>query len=184
MELSYPGYRLKALRKAAGFKRAVEFTKTVGLIYQTYSAHERHPQSREIRADVAEEYAAIFRGEKNLKGVLPTGCHLDINVTAEWIRFGPTPTSITPAILQSLAAQKIVEFPDLDEPTSIEVEFFDRALIRTIVGRLFEVSPRLDFPPDKFFALLESYHDKIVAAQTDASEDVKVIELELIRKLE
>ncbi len=183
MDLFFPGQRLKALRQAAGFKNALDFTNAVGLTYQTYSAHERHPQGREIRADVAEEYAAIFKGEKKLKNALPANCQLDIDVTGQWIRYGETPTSPTPQILKSLSAE-IVAFPDTKEIFSETSTTFNRDILKQVIERLFESSPRLDFPAEKFNDLLEYYHDRIIETQRRSSDEAIVIELNLIRKID
>jgi len=69
--------RLKAARKAAGFRRAAEFSAAIGVAQQTYSAHERGPENggRGLKRKVAESYSEKL--SPYLKGV-----------TAEWLLFG------------------------------------------------------------------------------------------------
>jgi len=69
--------RLKALRIAAGFKTAKDFSDFYGFTQQTYGAHERGPEAggRGLKRGVAETYVDC------LKDKLP-------DLTVDWLLFG------------------------------------------------------------------------------------------------
>jgi|GEM_PF-2033762 len=80
--------RLRALRAAAGFKTAKEFSDTYGFAQQTYSAHERGAEAggRGLKRAVAEIYASCL--SEKLPGV-----------TVEWLLYGEgkSPLEMPPA---------------------------------------------------------------------------------------